>query len=151
MIFEYYFCVLVTLSNIYILVNTVNHLTYIYIYHTLSWTPFFSFFSTFFKNSYSRIFNNDDSERSQIKFKNRYQVRDEGRLKRMETVKQLFSAYLDRTEAYNLSIHLGLITYGTNIQTNVKLTPILDDFRDAIDNIEPEGKVGKKRRVVFLQ
>jgi len=88
----------------------------------------------------TNIFNSKEELRSQLRFCHRRIVKDQGRLKRMDTVKQLFSAYINRTEAYDLSNYIGLMTYGTDIKQPVSLTPILEDFRSALDNVSPKGE-----------
>ena len=47
---------------------------------------------------------------------------------------------MDRTEAYGLPVATGLITYGSAIKEEVKLTTLLEDFHAAIDNVEPKGE-----------
>ena len=86
----------------------------------------------------TNIFDSEEELRSQLRFCHRRIVEDQGRLKRMDTVKQLFSAYINRTEAYDLSNYIGLMTYGTDIKQPVSLTPILEDFRSALDHVSPK-------------
>jgi hypothetical protein len=66
------------------------------------------------------VFNEEDTERSQLQFHIRQELEDQGRLSRMDTAKQLFTAYLDRTKAYDLKNSLGLITYGSECRELVR-------------------------------
>jgi ubiquitin-protein ligase len=89
--------------------------------------------------NWAHIFNKE-SERNQLQFHSRRALKDQGRLSRMSTAKQLFAAFIDRTRAYDLPNSLGLITYGSECKIRVQLTPILEDFTTAMENARPNGE-----------
>ena len=70
----------------------------------------------------------------------RSQLRNARRLTRSDTMKQLFSAFVDRTLAYDLPNHLGLVTFGSEVTQRVELTPLLEDFRDELRGATPGGE-----------
>ena len=83
----------------------------------------------------------DDAEDpSLLLLHQRHKLKDHRRLQRIETMKLLFSAFVDRTMAYELPNHLGLVTFGSEVEQCVGLTPLLEDFRDALDNMDPNGE-----------
>eukprot|EP01012_Entosiphon_sulcatum_P032012 TRINITY_DN4074_c0_g1_i1.p1 TRINITY_DN4074_c0_g1~~TRINITY_DN4074_c0_g1_i1.p1 ORF type:complete len:1661 (-),score=246.09 TRINITY_DN4074_c0_g1_i1:94-5052(-) len=61
------------------------------------------------------------------------------RLSRIDTVKQLFNAFVNRTQAYNCRNTVGLILFGSDVNVTCQLTPIFEDFREHVDEVDPRG------------
>lgn len=66
--------------------------------------------------------------------------RDDTRLTRIQTVKQLFHAYINRSQAYNYANHIGLMLFGTNVDYTCKITPLFEVFRDEIEESSAQGE-----------
>ncbi len=60
-------------------------------------------------------------------------------LSRLETVKQLFHSFINKSVAYDYPIHIGLQTFGNDVELKCGLTPFYENFRDTIDSIEAKG------------
>ncbi len=60
-------------------------------------------------------------------------------LSRLEIVKQLFHAFINRSQAYDYPIHIGLQTFATDIELRCPMTPFYENFRDTIDEVEAKG------------
>jgi hypothetical protein len=61
------------------------------------------------------------------------------KLTRMQTVKQLFHAFINRTQAYDMNHVIGLMLFGSEVKEKQALTPILEDFRSGIDLVRSGG------------
>ncbi|KAJ3069267.1 hypothetical protein HDU98_007670, partial [Podochytrium sp. JEL0797] len=59
---------------------------------------------------------------------------------RLTAVKQLFNAFTDRTHAYGLMNHIGLILFGSTADLTQNLTPVFENFRDSVENARPNGE-----------
>lgn len=60
-------------------------------------------------------------------------------LPRIDTVKQLFVAYANRSIAYDFPHVIGLTTFGTKVECVRKLTEAFESFKRAVDSTEPSG------------
>ena len=60
-------------------------------------------------------------------------------LSRLHVVQQLFHAYTNRTEAYNLSNWIGLVLFGTTANCTCELTPFYSKFKESVDSAKPAG------------
>lgn len=60
-------------------------------------------------------------------------------LTRLTTVKQLFHAFINRSQAYDFPVQLGLITFSSEVKYVCPLTALYDEFRDHIDDVEGRG------------
>lgn len=73
----------------------------------------------------------------------RYGPRDrkkvDPRLTRLETVKQLFHAFINRSQAYDYPNHIGLILFNNRCKLACPLTPLFEVFRDHIDKAYANG------------
>ncbi len=54
-------------------------------------------------------------------------------LKRIEVVKQLFHAFINRSQAYDYPNHIGLVVFSSNIEYKNPLSPLYENFRKAVD------------------
>ncbi|ETO00842.1 hypothetical protein RFI_36598, partial [Reticulomyxa filosa] len=52
---------------------------------------------------------------------------------RLETVKQLFHAFINRSQAYNYANHIGLMVFNDKIEYKCPLSPLYEKFRTAVD------------------
>eukprot|EP01122_Echinamoeba_exundans_P010759 TRINITY_DN4093_c0_g2_i1.p1 TRINITY_DN4093_c0_g2~~TRINITY_DN4093_c0_g2_i1.p1 ORF type:complete len:1407 (+),score=400.37 TRINITY_DN4093_c0_g2_i1:146-4366(+) len=66
--------------------------------------------------------------------------RDDTRLTRIQTVKQLFHAYINRSQAYNYANHIGLMLFGSDVDYTCPITPLFEVFRDEIEECEASGE-----------
>ena len=57
----------------------------------------------------------------------------------MDTVKQLFDIFINRTLAYGYSHHIGLITFNGNIAYPKAINEVTRDFRQEISALQPSG------------
>jgi ubiquitin-protein ligase len=60
-------------------------------------------------------------------------------LTRLETCKQLFHAFINRSLAYDYPIEIGLLEFGTKVSVTCPFTPMYETFRDKIDSVEADG------------
>ncbi len=65
--------------------------------------------------------------------------RGPARLSRLETVKQLFHAFVNRSEAYGYAHAIGLICFGATARMTCQLTPLFERFRDHVDSAKASG------------
>jgi ubiquitin-protein ligase/ubiquitin/uncharacterized protein YegL len=66
--------------------------------------------------------------------------RDDTRLTRIQTVKQLFHAYINRSQAYNYANHIGLMLFGSDVDYTCPITPLFEVFRDEIEECDASGE-----------
>jgi ubiquitin-protein ligase len=55
-------------------------------------------------------------------------------------VKQLFHAFINRSQAYDYANHIGLTVFSTDVSEVCPLTPLFEVFRDHVDRAEAEGE-----------
>jgi hypothetical protein len=60
-------------------------------------------------------------------------------LTRLDVLKQMFDAYVNRTLAYNLPTHLGLVTFGTKATLVQKITNAVEEFRQKLNRTSALG------------
>lgn len=60
-------------------------------------------------------------------------------LSRIECVKRLFDAFVNRSQAYDYANEMGLVLFGSTAQTTCEISPIFEDFRDCVDEAQPNG------------
>ncbi|KAK3263710.1 hypothetical protein CYMTET_27504 [Cymbomonas tetramitiformis] len=65
---------------------------------------------------------------------------DSGGLTRMEVVKQLFFAFVNRSMAYDYPCHIGLIVFSTRASVRCPISPIYEEFRRHVDEAEVHGR-----------
>ena len=58
---------------------------------------------------------------------------------KMQLVKEIFNIFINRTIAYNYVHHIGLVTFDSDAQVAQPITPVLEDLRSAVLNIESHG------------
>jgi len=66
--------------------------------------------------------------------------RDDSRMTRMQTVKQLFHAFVNRCQAYDYATQIGLIIFDSDVDYTCPLTQVLEDFRDHVEEAGAEGE-----------
>ncbi|KAH6866487.1 hypothetical protein BKA58DRAFT_403368 [Alternaria rosae] len=60
-------------------------------------------------------------------------------LTRLDVVKQMFDAYINRLLAYNFQTHLGLITFSTRPSVSQEITDAVENFRHKLNNMKASG------------
>jgi len=60
-------------------------------------------------------------------------------LTRLDVVKQMFDAYINRLLAYNFQTHLGLITFSTRPSLSQEITHAVEEFRHKLNNMKASG------------
>ena len=61
------------------------------------------------------------------------------KLSRMDVVKQLFHAFINRSCAYDYPNHIGLLLFGSDIDLTCPLTPLYEAFRERVDSMRSKG------------
>ena len=60
-------------------------------------------------------------------------------LSRLDILKQMFDAYVNRLLAYSFRTHLGLVTFSTKPSVSQKITHAVEDFRHKLNNMTAAG------------
>jgi hypothetical protein len=60
-------------------------------------------------------------------------------LSRLDVLKQMFDAYVNRLLAYNFQTHLGLVSFSTKSSVVQKITQAVENFRHKLNNMEASG------------
>jgi ubiquitin-protein ligase len=60
-------------------------------------------------------------------------------LTRLETCKQLFHAFINRSLAYDYPVHLGALQFGNRVQMQCQFTGLYEEFRNSIDEMVTHG------------
>lgn len=60
-------------------------------------------------------------------------------LNRLETLQQLFHAFTNRTQAYDLPTHLALVSFSDDTKVMCDFTSDLDSFREGVDALQTGG------------
>ena len=58
---------------------------------------------------------------------------------KLQVVKEIFNIFINRTIAYNYVHHIGLVTFDSDAQVSQPITPVIEDLRSAVLNIESHG------------
>uniref|UniRef100_A0A0G4HFP5 UBC core domain-containing protein n=1 Tax=Chromera velia CCMP2878 TaxID=1169474 RepID=A0A0G4HFP5_9ALVE len=66
-------------------------------------------------------------------------LRQQRNLSRLQVVKQLFHAFVNRSEAYALPHSLGLVLFGSEAEVTCPLTPLFEDFKEHVNSADAEG------------
>ena len=64
---------------------------------------------------------------------------DDAKLSRMETLKQLFHAFVNRASAYDFPCQLGLVSFGSSVEQLGEISSVFTDFLEHSDSLEPKG------------
>jgi len=65
--------------------------------------------------------------------------RERNQLSRLDVLKQMFDAFINRLLAYNFQTHIGLVTFGTKASVSQGITNAVEDFRHKLNNMVPSG------------
>ncbi|KAF2996796.1 hypothetical protein E8E13_000636 [Curvularia kusanoi] len=60
-------------------------------------------------------------------------------LSRLDVLKQMFDAFINRLLAYNFQTHVGLVTFSTTASVSQNITHAVENFRHQLNNTEAEG------------
>ena len=60
-------------------------------------------------------------------------------LSRLDVLKQMFDAFINRLLAYNLQTHVGLVPFGTTASLSQGITHAVEDFRHHLNNMRASG------------
>eukprot|EP00727_Mastigamoeba_balamuthi_P005757 m51a1_g1800 putative C-tail anchored protein (1599) ;mRNA; r:437863-444175 len=80
------------------------------------------------------IWNIEDVEISKA-----YDRKDTHRMERLDIVKQLFHAFINRSQAYNYPTQIGLVLFSSKARLTCPITPVLEEFRDHVEAAYPDG------------
>ncbi|KAJ4303176.1 hypothetical protein N0V90_002069 [Kalmusia sp. IMI 367209] len=67
------------------------------------------------------------------------QMKDYKVLSRLDVLKQMFDAYVNRLLAYGYQTHLGLVTFRTTASLTQNITHAVENFRHQLSNIRASG------------
>lgn len=62
------------------------------------------------------------------------------KLSRLEVLKQMFEALVNRMLAYSYRAHLGLVTVSTEARETQALTHVIENFRSSVEGLEHKGE-----------
>ncbi|KAI4727940.1 hypothetical protein E4T49_04269 [Aureobasidium sp. EXF-10728] len=65
--------------------------------------------------------------------------KDQRRLSRLEVLKQMFEAMINRMIAYSYKTHIGLITFDSTAKVSQSITHVIENFRRSVENMKAEG------------
>jgi hypothetical protein len=71
-------------------------------------------------------------------------------MNRLDVTKQLFHAYINRVQAYNLSQEVGVVEFSNEATVSCPLTRLLETFRQRIDNAATNGATKLWVRASFV-
>jgi uncharacterized protein YegL len=60
-------------------------------------------------------------------------------LNRLDVLKRMFDAYINRLLAYNFQTHIGLVTFSTKASVSQKITHAVENFRHKLNNMAATG------------
>ncbi|KAJ4318769.1 hypothetical protein N0V94_004283 [Neodidymelliopsis sp. IMI 364377] len=60
-------------------------------------------------------------------------------LSRLDVLKQMFDAFVNRLLAYNFQTHMGLVTFSTTTSVKQNITHAVENFRHQLDNMHADG------------
>ncbi|KAF1351667.1 hypothetical protein EJ07DRAFT_168877 [Lizonia empirigonia] len=60
-------------------------------------------------------------------------------LSRLDVLKQMFDAFINRLLAYSFQTHVGLVTFGTTASVSQNITHAVENFRYQLNNMVAEG------------
>ena len=60
-------------------------------------------------------------------------------LSRLDVLKQMFDAFINRVLAYNFQTHVGLVTFGTKASVSQSITHAVENFRHKLNNMTAAG------------
>lgn len=69
----------------------------------------------------------------------RLQTQTSRTLSRMDVLKAMFDSYLNRTLAYNMNTHMGLVTFRSTAALAQQITHSIENFRHELNNITASG------------
>mmetsp|Transcript_105211 Transcript_105211/g.183004 ORF Transcript_105211/g.183004 Transcript_105211/m.183004 type:complete len:1936 (+) Transcript_105211:74-5881(+) len=58
---------------------------------------------------------------------------------RLECVKQLFHAFVNRSQAYDYPNEMGLAVFGDSVEVVSEISNVLEDFREKVDDVDCDG------------
>ncbi|KAK6001276.1 hypothetical protein QM012_002607 [Aureobasidium pullulans] len=61
------------------------------------------------------------------------------RLSRLEVLKQMFEAMINRMIAYSYKTHIGLITFDSTAKVSQSITHVIENFRRSVENMHARG------------
>ncbi|KAM3414997.1 hypothetical protein BST61_g10134 [Cercospora zeina] len=65
--------------------------------------------------------------------------RQRATLSRLDVLKQMFEAYINRSIAYGYKVHMGLVTFQSTAAVDTPLTHVIENFRNAISDMSANG------------
>lgn len=65
--------------------------------------------------------------------------KEKNTLSRLEVLKQMFEALVNRMLAYSYSAHLGLVTISSEARLTQALTHVIENFRSSVEGLDADG------------
>ncbi|KAF1833256.1 hypothetical protein BDW02DRAFT_599244 [Decorospora gaudefroyi] len=72
-------------------------------------------------------------------------------LSRLDVLKQMFDAYINRLLAYNFQTHIGLVTFSTKASVSQKITHAVENFRHKLNNMSAAGDTAMWNSITLAQ
>ncbi|KAH3761996.1 Ubiquitin-conjugating enzyme E2 11 [Pelomyxa schiedti] len=69
----------------------------------------------------------------------RSSYKPESRMTRLDIVKQLFNAFVNRSVAYNYPVQIGLVLFSDNASLECGITPLFEEFRCHVESARSRG------------
>lgn len=63
----------------------------------------------------------------------------ERRLSRLDVLKQMFEAMINRMVAYSYKTHVGLVTFDSTAKVSQSITHVIENFRRSVENMHASG------------
>jgi uncharacterized protein YegL len=60
-------------------------------------------------------------------------------LSRLDVLKQMFDAFINRLLAYSFQTHIGLITFGSTASVSQDITNAVENFRHQLNSMTAKG------------
>ncbi|KZT04649.1 uncharacterized protein LAESUDRAFT_814008 [Laetiporus sulphureus 93-53] len=64
---------------------------------------------------------------------------DSRSLSRLDIVKQAFEAFVDKSEAFNYPVAIGIVTFGKEVREVQPITLLKEEFRNTLQNVKADG------------
>ncbi|KDQ55403.1 hypothetical protein JAAARDRAFT_37425 [Jaapia argillacea MUCL 33604] len=71
--------------------------------------------------------------------RNEEQLKRSRYMSRLDVAKQAFDAFVNKLQAFDLPVALGLVTFGKSVEIKQEITMIKENFRDQIRHVEADG------------
>ncbi|KAG9514461.1 hypothetical protein KCU93_g9787, partial [Aureobasidium melanogenum] len=113
--------------------------------HLTRWQTLYKCEST--RSNAQRIYDSDDEDEEDDKplvlkvqvSKAAVRQKNIRRLSRLEVLKQMFEAMINRMIAYSYKTHVGLITFDSTAKVSQSITHVIENFRRSVQSMHASG------------